>query len=148
MIKLKAGQRVIDEKGNRYIIEKGDILREGTVPYDVLDGILYKYEDKDYFEDDAIIKGKIEQWKSMGEPAPWTPSSIEDTMRDNFHNERVEWLQKVAQSIYDKDRKTLLSKVRYDQPLMQDLFLTVTGISLKGKSNKAIAEIIEDYVNS
>ena len=26
MIKLKAGQRVIDEKGNRYIIEKGDIL--------------------------------------------------------------------------------------------------------------------------
>lgn len=146
-IKLKEGQKVLDTDGNEYLIEKGDVLKETTFRDDI-DNLLYKYEKKDYFDDMLIVNNKIAQWKQMGEPAPWTENSILNTMLDNFHDERVAWLESVAQSIYDKDKKALLAKIRYDQPLMQDLFTLVTGISLKGNSNKAISEIIEDYVNS
>ena len=107
--------------------------------------IIDKYEKKDYWGDEELIKMKIAEWEQFGKPEPHTPQSIRDELNDIMSEDRLDWVTKMVNHIEKKDKTYLQNVLRYDQPFTLEIFTAVTGIETKGKSNKKLNKIIDVY---
>jgi len=116
------------------------------IPKNILD-IIAKYEKKDYWGTENLIKNAIESWKFVGKPKPHTPDSIRQYFSEELHNERLKWVSGMIRRIKNKDKSYLNNVLRHDQKFTKEIFTAVTGIETQGKSTKDLKNIINEYVN-
>jgi hypothetical protein len=101
-----------------------------------------KYNRKDYF-------GYREHDKERFEIGAL--SHIADTWEEYLLKQKEMFIsstQKLVQEIEQKNCDILIKKIRHDQLIGQEIFQTLTGISLKGLSNQKIQAELERYCGS
>jgi AAA+ superfamily predicted ATPase len=98
-----------------------------------------KYNRKDYF-------GYIEYDKKRFDTGVF--SHIADTWEEYLQKQKDMFInntQNLVQEIEQKNCAALIQKIRYDQLISQEVFQTLTGISLKGLNNQKIKAELERY---
>ena len=123
-----------DEKSGKK--DRGLDLKQKAV-----EAIYDKYRSKDYFSDDKTIENKIEYWKQMGKPKPYTEEKIRNQMNENFKAKTMQYLTNVVNKIKSYDTAWLISNIRHDQKLLKEVFTEVTGRNINNYSNAQLKEV-------
>lgn len=117
-----------------------------NVKKDIKEKIYDVYRAKDYWDFESVINGKIQQWKYMGEPEPWTEAKIRDAMELQEEAQKMQWLISTYERFLDKDEEDIKSVVRLGQIVMIDLFCLATGTDRKNlKTAPGIKQAIENW---
>jgi hypothetical protein len=98
-----------------------------------------KYNRKDYFGYQEYDKKRFDEGVF---------SHIADTWEEYLQKQKemfINNMSKTVQEIEQKNCAALVKKIRYDQSISQEIFQTITGISLKGMNNQKIQAELERY---
>lgn len=107
IIKLKEGQKVLDEKGNVYLIEKGDIVKE-SVSSDIIKiakrELTFRYQMLSRFIEDTKYYLKTRSPKHLWSLDPIDHADNMLFLYDSFSkNEKPEWLTQKELDYYVKE---------------------------------------------
>jgi hypothetical protein len=110
-----------------------------------------KYDKKDYFGTNDLVKTQIGNWKRAKEQGQkgvedYTEKSIESIVRDNQKALAKQTYDKLATAIKKKDMKYLKSVLRHDQKYTIELFQDITGETLP-RTTKDISKKLDDLYN-
>lgn len=117
--------------------------------------LIQDFQNQNYFYDEESIKSKINERDnriSTGEDGPqlkmqYPDNKIRSVIRRNTRKHMQTSARTTIKAIEEKDIKTLVSRIRYDQKFMKALFKVVTGITIKN-TNKAIKEQLTEFCNN
>lgn len=117
-----------------------------------IENLFIKLYNEDYFHKNEQLQTTYENWiraldAGVGGAKKYTLDDISqhyiDIFEGTLYDVVTRILEPIQKAIEDKDKETLISKVRYDQKLSVGIFIILTGLKVSSRpTNKELRKLI------